>query len=122
MSSPPKQSLPYQIHRLIVPDSIRILKLALEDWRDELKGSLIVVPLSTPLVDYDVLPYRWGSPEATGTHLLALEIGGAHSAYQLPITANRRRALRGLRDGFKERLPWVDSICINQNDLQEKRT
>lgn len=62
---------------------------------------------------YDSLSYAWGSPEKTHS----ISIGDSY----LPITTNLHAALLRLRDRFLERIIWVDAICINQQDIFERR-
>jgi hypothetical protein len=38
----------------------------------------------------------------------------------LPVTTNLHAALSRLRDHSFERIIWVDAVCINQADLQER--
>lgn len=61
---------------------------------------------------YDALSYVWGSPEGPEEILLN---GSAH-----PITKNLHNALRALRSPKETRTLWVDAVCINQADLEER--
>jgi hypothetical protein len=36
------------------------------------------------------------------------------------VTLNLESALRHLRDEDKPRRPWIDTICINQSDIEER--
>ncbi|PKS12987.1 hypothetical protein jhhlp_000328 [Lomentospora prolificans] len=73
-------------------------------------GQLFVTDLDE-LCEFMALSYAWGSNDATGE----LDIDGQY----LPITPALEIALRGLRR--KQPLDiWIDQICINQQDLQEK--
>ncbi|KAK3987709.1 heterokaryon incompatibility, partial [Cladorrhinum sp. PSN332] len=40
--------------------------------------------------------------------------------HELSVGANLHAALVSVCDGYAERLLWIDAICINQNDLEEK--
>ncbi|EHK27467.1 uncharacterized protein TRIVIDRAFT_736, partial [Trichoderma virens Gv29-8] len=61
---------------------------------------------------YSALSYVWGRPEKQ--HIISI---GSHS---LSITANLHAALLRLRDRFLERIIWVDAICIDQENLEER--
>lgn len=61
---------------------------------------------------YEALSYVWGGSEKPRS----VFIGERY----LPITANLHAALSRLRDRSFERIIWVDSVCINQEDQQEK--
>jgi hypothetical protein len=65
--------------------------------------------------DYAALSYVWGDENATSTIVI--------NGRQTPVTTNVEVALRALRgrsdfeDGFKL---WVDALCINQADFEER--
>ncbi|KAM0168684.1 hypothetical protein ACHAPF_010749 [Botrytis cinerea] len=61
---------------------------------------------------YEALSYVWGSPDKPNFVFI--------NEYSLPVTANLHTALLHLRDRNFERIIWVDSICINQEDNTEK--
>ena len=61
---------------------------------------------------FEALPYVWGTSEERNT----LWLDGA----PIRITTNLGSALRHLRPEFQPRRLWVDAICINQADNQEK--
>jgi hypothetical protein len=67
--------------------------------------------------EYDALSYEWGDPNAT-KHSIILD------GQPFEVRENLYRALEMLRAMsvmFKGRRPlWVDAICINQNDIQER--
>lgn len=97
--------------------NIRLLKLLPHrDITSPLQCSLIDYPLQDLAESnhhlYDSLSYAWGSPKKTKSIL----IGDC----SLPITTNLHAALLHLRDRFLERIIWVDAICINQQDLNER--
>lgn len=61
---------------------------------------------------YEALSYYWGSPEKIHT----ITVGDG----QLQITRNLHTALQSLRDYYIERIIWIDAVCINQDDAEEK--
>lgn len=61
---------------------------------------------------YETLSYVWGSSDRPQSILLG--------DYDFPVTANLLAALKRLRDRFLERVVWVDAICINQKDVEER--
>jgi len=61
---------------------------------------------------YTALSYVWGSEEAIDT----ISIDGT----ELPITRILHRYLRQLRHHETVLTLWIDSICINQEDITEK--
>jgi hypothetical protein len=61
---------------------------------------------------YDALSYVWGSSEKPQS----ISIDNC----DLPVTMNLYVALLRLRDPFLKRVIWVDAICINQKDVEER--
>jgi hypothetical protein len=102
---------------LLGSDSIRLLSV--------MPSKLATAPIQYQLHDYDF------QESDRGTHLyeaLSYVWGGFDDPPQsvyvngqlLHITTNLYAALLHLRDRTFERIIWVDSICINQNDKEEK--
>jgi hypothetical protein len=63
-------------------------------------------------IQYDCLSYTWETD--LPNHVILLD-GAA-----LPITWNLLQALNCLRQVQKSDLVWIDAICINQQDLDER--
>lgn len=61
---------------------------------------------------YEALSYTWGKPDV----VKAIELNGA----QVNIRENLWSALVNLRDAREERVLWIDAICINQADVEER--
>jgi hypothetical protein len=61
---------------------------------------------------YEALSYVWGGSATPQSVFI--------DQCDLPVTVNLYNALSRLRDRAFERILWVDSICINQADEQEK--
>lgn len=66
----------------------------------------------TPEIPYEAISYVWGSN--VKDHIILLN-GRTHK-----ITANLSDALHQCRQTDKSRVLWADSICIDQDDLEEK--
>ncbi|KAI1746155.1 heterokaryon incompatibility protein-domain-containing protein [Xylaria scruposa] len=63
--------------------------------------------------EFQALSYTWGEPNFTERLII-------DSTSFISITPNLRDALRRFRFSFKPRHLWVDAICINQHDEEEK--
>jgi hypothetical protein len=98
-------------------DSIRLLSL--------MPSKVVTAPIQCQLHNYDFAEYD------EGTHLyeaLSYVAGSfddpSQSVYVdgqlLHVTTNLHAALLHLRDRTFARIIWVDYICINQNDKEEK--
>lgn len=69
---------------------------------------------STPRTHlYEAISYVWGDPHNT----LPIYV----DKKQFQVTVNLHAALLCLRDHSFERILWVDAICINQNNNEERR-
>ena len=98
------------------PDSIRLLRLMPhEDKTAPIQCQLVNYSLQesgggTHL--YEALSYVWGDPKET----LPISI----NKHDLLVTVNLHAALSHLRDRCFERIIWVDAVCINQADGEER--
>jgi hypothetical protein len=63
-------------------------------------------------VSYEALSYCWGDPLVKTT----VRCNGE----SLLVTTNLKSALLYLRHKTEERLLWIDALCINQEDIQER--
>lgn len=62
---------------------------------------------------YETLSYTWGA--STKGASICID-----RRYRIPVTDNLLLALRRLRHPSEPRTIWIDAICINQTDLQER--
>ncbi|CZT41638.1 related to heterokaryon incompatibility protein [Rhynchosporium secalis] len=67
--------------------------------------------------NYEALSYAWGSTE----YLQNIRVGNTVSDITtLEITRGLAQALPYLRHRNEPRTLWIDAICVNQQDLQER--
>ena len=97
----------------------RILILCRGSTSDEIKCNLKQKVLLAPALpdkveSYEALSYVWGEEENSGSVVLC----GSH----FTVTRNLMEVLRQLRLPDRDRMLWVDAICINQRDEEEKAT
>lgn len=98
-------------------DEIRLLNL-----RGGKSGEIIKADLETVNVrggrshEYDAISYTWADENDDATKCCSLEIG-SHGLL-LPITRNCDTVLRRVQK-YTNRV-WIDAVCINQNDIQER--
>ncbi|CAI6090769.1 unnamed protein product [Clonostachys chloroleuca] len=95
-------------------NEIRVLDLfptTSKDNKAELVGETRIVQLSED-PKYEALSYVWGD----GVNASEITIDGNC----VTITEGLAAALRRIRLPTKKRTLWVDQICINQDDIEEK--
>ncbi|KAL7910530.1 heterokaryon incompatibility protein domain-containing protein [Trichoderma velutinum] len=61
---------------------------------------------------YEALPYTWGEAKT----FQYIEVNGQ----KLGITENLYFALKNFRYPHKDRMLWVDAICIGQTNMKER--
>ncbi|KAI1422520.1 heterokaryon incompatibility protein-domain-containing protein [Xylaria sp. FL1777] len=106
-----EQSEPSLYQPITRKKEIRLLTLEPGQRDDEVRCSLVNVKLSWR-TKYEALSYAWGDPGKTAPIKL--------SGHDIEVTSNLHSALKDLRYTDKPRCLWVDAVCINQADLQEK--
>ncbi|RMJ18164.1 hypothetical protein CDV36_002119 [Fusarium kuroshium] len=67
---------------------------------------------SDPPSKYEALSYTWGDPKVTREIIV--------NGYLVNVTFNLYSALYRLRQPEETRVLWVDALCINQTDVDER--
>ncbi|KAF2623123.1 HET-domain-containing protein [Macroventuria anomochaeta] len=68
---------------------------------------------------YEALSYAWGDPVFPEVIQVCESADIERISWHIPITQNLSEALRRLRSDAPRTL-WIDALCINQEDLEEK--
>ena len=116
----------YSYAPLLHEGQIRLFKLHISREDEPLMGSMVAVsPDQIP--PYKALSYTWGTPygpEEFARLGLSTRTRQTYSVIcdwrVLPITENLYDALVELRSQEETALLWIDAICINQKDEEEK--
>ncbi|UKZ73881.1 hypothetical protein TrVFT333_001535 [Trichoderma virens FT-333] len=105
--------LPYQYSKLSPAASTRILELQPSyEQEGPLQCNLREINIASDPF-YEALSYTWGKPEFTEPLIL-------DGDFVIHITPNLRDALLRFRSKLSVRRLWVDAICINQQDDDDK--
>jgi len=70
---------------------------------------------------YEALSYTWCTPlDPETVHIATVGSSSSASSSTLPVRQSLASALRHLRYGDRPRTMWIDAICINQSDVEER--
>ena len=109
MERPPYEYLPLQ-----QDDSFRTIILhPSPNESDPIACTILRERLSDESIEYEAVSYTWG--DNTQTNKIHL-----NGDTEQIIGRNCHAALRRLRRSDEDRTIWIDAICINQNDLNER--
>ncbi|KAH8906655.1 hypothetical protein BR93DRAFT_958839 [Coniochaeta sp. PMI_546] len=102
------------IYKALQPGEIRLLRLLPSSTKwSKIQCSLEPTTLrSDP--DYKALSYTWGQEPPRHTIIC--------DGKPFPVRPNLYSALRRLRRATQPLTLWIDAICINQEDLDEKKS
>jgi len=92
-------------------DSIRLLALDPGEENDPVSCHLFLTSLAKGL-KYEAISYVWGDPIAR----VDIRVNGK----LLGVTPNLRDVLKQVRSRTESRLVWVDGVCIDQENTQER--
>ena len=105
---------PYR-YKSIQPGQIRLLHLPPDSHHHDLSVSIEHKVLNEDTV-YEALSYTWGTP--VGDRPVRCET--CTGTQRIAVTKNLEEALVRLRQSSHTRVLWIDQICINQCDIQER--
>ena len=91
--------------------STRLVRLLPAEDLEDIQLVIECVELGN-CASYEALSYCWGDPSVKTT--VRCDGGSLH------VTKNLKSALLHLRKRAEERRLWIDALCINQGDLQER--
>jgi len=109
---------PYKYEPLSKSTSIRLLKI--RRGVGEIHCSLAEVTKNTP--HYEALSYTWGSPTRTVENRTESQSGRVIylNKKRFAVTNNLFDALHQFRDLGKHGYLWIDAICIDQGNIDER--
>jgi hypothetical protein len=98
---------------------IRLLELFPGSSEETVTATLSTVSLdASPPPRYEALSYVWGDP----TIRREIQISSPGFAMSFTIGVSLEEALIRMRFPDRNRTLWVDAICINQEDIEERES
>lgn len=94
------------------PDHIRLVTLLPGTRRHKIRCHVTTQSLEGPNLDFEALSWTWGVSKEEEL----IEVNDS----VLSVKKTLHAALRGLRKPDTPRVLWIDAICINQQDDEEK--
>ena len=113
----------YTYDALPTRDSIvRLLTLLPGSFHEDIQVSLATVTLKTArLINYDALSYTWGTSIRDQKIYIRIENDSRTPQYRyVLVTPNLAEACRYLRLEGSPRVFWIDAVCIDQNNTDER--
>ncbi|KAJ1324107.1 HET domain-containing protein [Microdochium nivale] len=116
-TEPPGGTTSQTLPRITLPPlddphkQIRLLKLDAAEFDDEIRCTVLTCELSSA-PEFNAISYTWG-PEQPRREILV-------DGTRFPIRENCHYAIQQARHHASSLPVWLDSICINQDDLAEK--
>jgi hypothetical protein len=102
---------------LTLEDDIRLVEIQPGKYSDPICCSLLSTRLQKA-AEYEALSYTWGDPLHKEPIFFQDSTNG--TSHELLVTTNCVAALRQIRKLRGSRLVWIDAICIDQNEVDER--
>lgn len=95
---------------------IRLLQIQQGDWASNIHCTISHEVLSHVLPPYEAISYTWADETGDTYKKEAIWL----NSKRFMVTANCERALRRARLKDRNRMVWIDAICINQESVAER--
>ncbi|OQO04039.1 hypothetical protein B0A48_10682 [Cryoendolithus antarcticus] len=101
------------VYRPLAAKSFRLLHVSSGEGSQPIYASLRHADLSDDQRPrYETISYAWGDPTPVAEILVNDQL--------LLVPANTETVLKWVRHVDRERVPWIDAVCINQVDIHER--
>ena len=102
----------FQYDHALAKDEIRLILIHPGGWTDKINISILYKDEDESGIQYDALSYVWGSP--------ANPVNISCDNEPFSVTQNLHKALLQLRENGLTTPIWIDAICINQSNADER--
>jgi hypothetical protein len=94
---------------------IRILRILPGDFNDAVECEVFTAGLSS-YPEYDAISYTWADESGDASRCCSILVSGK----SFEVTRNCEMVLRRVRMQFSSRQIWIDAICIDQDNIDER--
>ncbi|KAF2686084.1 HET-domain-containing protein, partial [Lentithecium fluviatile CBS 122367] len=109
---------PVRLRPLDDPErQIRLLRIKSEPGFDEVEYEILVKNLDEFAGRYVAISYVWGEGQSSESIIIREE---GRPEWTIKIGRNLSRVLAVLRYNLDPEYFWIDALCIEQTDIQEK--
>lgn len=113
----------HSFYKPFINKETREIRVVVVEPADDVDEPIQLTMRRTDLTDadriqYEALSYCWGSEQNT-VRVFPKSEDKAWSV-KAPISANLSSAIRRIRQRGEARTFWIDQLCINQNDVEER--
>lgn len=100
---------------------MRLFLIRTGEVGDQLRGELVTVDVGSQ--DYDATSYTWADENGDTTKCCLVRVSVGNNPEVISrflVTRNCDAVLRRVRSRYYTKYVWIDSICINQSDIEER--
>jgi len=108
---------PGPMYKPLSKDEIRLVVLRQSESRQKRVRVDLITSKWPPSQHYEALSYVWGEEPPRRTIRVLADGAPPRSC---PVTPNLYAALKHLRRDYRDRFLWVDALCIDQDNMEEK--
>lgn len=106
---------PYVYKPIKQRSEIRLLKIQPGEGDDPIRGELVIISTNSQ-ENYDAVSYTWADQTGDKTRPFRAFIGSGY----VSITRSCQEVLQRLRNSFFTKCVWIDSLCVDQENAQER--
>lgn len=120
-TSTDNRSLLYKTANLTGRREIRLLQVEPGIEEEEIRIDLFTTSLADHPT-YEAISYTWATPQGDISLSESITCRCNRLDLEIRVTVNCKEALRHIRYLDRPRTIWIDTVCINQEDVEERNT